>query len=192
MQSDNSSIVRDSSKSWSISSIGRGRSAEAQLGRRTASPRIVSLQCQPGPQSGFRWVGAATPLLFLEPAAMVPLRSLSRAAGHVHRLISRPRLSSPSPVAHRVQLLQQHLRQSSSTSTSSNSNPLDSLTPLGSRTVSMDAKTKQQYLADSPPTVVRLEIKPHWDRLKSDRSRKYAHYLSRSASLFTMLLKTHY
>lgn len=44
----------------------------------------------------------------------------------------------------------------------------------------MDAKTKQQYLADSPPTVVRLEIKPHWERLKDERSRKYAHFLSRS------------
>ncbi|KAJ9354220.1 hypothetical protein DTO027B9_4846 [Paecilomyces variotii] len=110
---------------------------------------------------------------------MVPLRSLSRAAGHVHHL-ALPRPSS-FPIVHRVQLLQQHLRQSSSTSASTTNNSLDSFTPLGSRRVSMDAKAKQQYLADSPPTVVRLEIKPHWEKLKSDRSRKYAHFLSRAA-----------
>jgi dipeptidyl-peptidase-3 len=43
----------------------------------------------------------------------------------------------------------------------------------------MDDKTKQHYLADSPPTVVRLEIKSHFDTLKDGKLRKYAHYLSR-------------
>ncbi|KAF7162752.1 hypothetical protein CNMCM5623_007921 [Aspergillus felis] len=45
----------------------------------------------------------------------------------------------------------------------------------------MDDKTKQHYLADSPPTVVRLEIKSHFDSLKDGKLRKYAHYLSRAA-----------
>lgn len=45
----------------------------------------------------------------------------------------------------------------------------------------MDVQTKQHYLADSPPTVVRLEIKPHFDNLKDENLRKYAHYMSRAA-----------
>ena len=43
----------------------------------------------------------------------------------------------------------------------------------------MDGTTKQHYLADSPPTVVRLEIKPHFDALETDRQRRYAHFISR-------------
>ena len=43
----------------------------------------------------------------------------------------------------------------------------------------MDANTKQHYLADSPPTVVRLEAKQHFDRLEDPELRKYAHYISR-------------
>lgn len=43
----------------------------------------------------------------------------------------------------------------------------------------MDAKVKQHYLADSPPSVVRLEIKSHFDNLKDAKLRKYAHYISR-------------
>jgi dipeptidyl-peptidase-3 len=44
----------------------------------------------------------------------------------------------------------------------------------------MDAKTKQQYLADSPPTVVRLEIKTHFDALRDEKLKRYAHFMSRS------------
>ena len=47
------------------------------------------------------------------------------------------------------------------------------------RAVTMDANTKQHYLADSPPTVVRLEAKQHFDRLEDPELRKYAHYISR-------------
>lgn len=36
----------------------------------------------------------------------------------------------------------------------------------------------EQYRADSPPTVVRLEIKPHFDAL-TEQQKHYAHYLSR-------------
>ncbi|OJK02562.1 hypothetical protein ASPACDRAFT_76958 [Aspergillus aculeatus ATCC 16872] len=45
----------------------------------------------------------------------------------------------------------------------------------------MDDKVKQHYLADSPPSVVRLEIKTHFDNLKDAKLRKYAHYMSRAA-----------
>jgi dipeptidyl-peptidase-3 len=43
----------------------------------------------------------------------------------------------------------------------------------------MDDNIKQHYLADSPPTVVRLEIKPHFETLQDPSLRKYAHYMSR-------------
>ncbi|KAI2794330.1 putative dipeptidyl peptidase 3 [Penicillium oxalicum] len=45
----------------------------------------------------------------------------------------------------------------------------------------MDASVKQHYLADSPPSVVRLEIKSHFDTLKDESLRRYAHYMSRAA-----------
>ena len=35
----------------------------------------------------------------------------------------------------------------------------------------MDADTLKQYLADDPPTVARLEIKPHFEAL-SDKEKK--------------------
>lgn len=44
----------------------------------------------------------------------------------------------------------------------------------------LDAKAKQQFLADAPPTVVRLEIKPHFEAL-TDKQKRYAHYISRAA-----------
>ncbi|KAJ5931357.1 hypothetical protein N7516_005846 [Penicillium verrucosum] len=45
----------------------------------------------------------------------------------------------------------------------------------------MDESIKQHYLADSPPTVVRLEVKSHFDTLKDQNLRKYAHFMSRAA-----------
>ncbi|KAK5110374.1 hypothetical protein LTR62_006082 [Meristemomyces frigidus] len=44
----------------------------------------------------------------------------------------------------------------------------------------MDAPTRQQYLADDPPTVVPLAIRPHFEAL-DERAKKYAHYLSRAS-----------
>jgi dipeptidyl-peptidase-3 len=44
-------------------------------------------------------------------------------------------------------------------------------------TASIDAETLKQYLADSPPTVVPLAIKPHFEAL-SDQEKLYAHHLS--------------
>lgn len=44
----------------------------------------------------------------------------------------------------------------------------------------MDDDTKKQYLADDPPTVARLEIKPHFLALNATEQ-KYAHYISRAS-----------
>lgn len=44
----------------------------------------------------------------------------------------------------------------------------------------MDESTLKQYLADDPPTVVPLAIKPHFEAL-NDKEKKYAHYISRAA-----------
>jgi dipeptidyl-peptidase-3 len=52
----------------------------------------------------------------------------------------------------------------------------------------MDANVKQHYLADSPPTVVRLEVKHHFDNLKDKNLRKYAHYISRFVPQYYKLL----
>ena len=41
----------------------------------------------------------------------------------------------------------------------------------------IDSETLKQYLADSPPTIVPLAIKPHFDAL-SDKEKLYAHHLS--------------
>lgn len=42
---------------------------------------------------------------------------------------------------------------------------------------SIDSETLKQYLADDPPTVVPLAIKPHFDAL-TDKEKRYAHHLS--------------
>ncbi|KAI0482803.1 peptidase family M49 [Xylariaceae sp. FL0804] len=44
----------------------------------------------------------------------------------------------------------------------------------------MDAQELRHYLADSPPTVVRLEIEKHFDAL-NDQRKRYAHFISRAA-----------
>jgi hypothetical protein len=44
----------------------------------------------------------------------------------------------------------------------------------------MDPKTKQLYLADAPPNVVKLEIEPHFEAL-TDKQKRYAHHISRLA-----------
>lgn len=44
----------------------------------------------------------------------------------------------------------------------------------------MDDSVRQQYLADDPPTVVPLAVKPHFEAL-SKQEKKYAHYISRAA-----------
>lgn len=42
---------------------------------------------------------------------------------------------------------------------------------------SIDSETLKQYLADSPPTIVPLAIKPHFEAL-SDKEKLYAHHVS--------------
>lgn len=69
-------------------------------------------------------------------------------------------------VVRRVTLLTQHLISFHS------ANP-NSLTPA----ITMDLT---HYLADSPPTIVRLEIKPHFEALNK-QDKQYAHHLSRVA-----------
>jgi dipeptidyl-peptidase-3 len=44
----------------------------------------------------------------------------------------------------------------------------------------MDESTLKQYLADNPPTVVPLAIKPHFEAL-NDKEKRYAHYISRAS-----------
>lgn len=44
----------------------------------------------------------------------------------------------------------------------------------------MDPEALKHYLADSPPTVVPLAIKPHFEAL-NDQQKLYSHYLSMSA-----------
>lgn len=44
----------------------------------------------------------------------------------------------------------------------------------------IDATTLKQYLADDPPTVVPLAIKPHFEAL-NEKEKKYAHFISRAA-----------
>lgn len=44
----------------------------------------------------------------------------------------------------------------------------------------MDHDVVKHYLADSPPTVVPLAIKPHFEAL-NDNQKLYSHYLSMSA-----------
>ena len=46
-------------------------------------------------------------------------------------------------------------------------------------TTAMDTQTRQHYLADAPPSVVRLEIREHFDKLTDGRLRRYAHFMNR-------------
>jgi dipeptidyl-peptidase-3 len=45
----------------------------------------------------------------------------------------------------------------------------------------MDPNVRKHYLADSPPSVVRLEIKPHFEALQDEKTKRYAHFMSRAA-----------
>jgi dipeptidyl-peptidase-3 len=44
-------------------------------------------------------------------------------------------------------------------------------------TASIDSETLKQYLADNPPSVVPLAIKPHFEAL-TDQEKLYAHHIS--------------
>jgi dipeptidyl-peptidase-3 len=60
---------------------------------------------------------------------------------------------------------------------SSFSSTLDD-TDTANMTASIDSATLQQYLADSPPSVVPLAIKPHFEAL-NDQQKLYAHHISK-------------
>jgi dipeptidyl-peptidase-3 len=50
----------------------------------------------------------------------------------------------------------------------------------------MNAQELSSYLADAPPSVVRLEIEKHFAALE-DRQKRYAHFISRyCCNLFLM------
>lgn len=52
------------------------------------------------------------------------------------------------------------------------------LTAPTRRNITMDAQELNAYLADAPPSVVRLEIAKHFDAL-TDQQKRYAHYISK-------------
>ncbi|KAI0447916.1 peptidase family M49 [Xylaria telfairii] len=63
--------------------------------------------------------------------------------------------------------------------------PTRSLSPLlrtarSYHAVTMDAQDLKHYLADAPPSVVRLEIEKHFDPL-TDKQKRYAHFISRAS-----------
>ncbi|KAF2197104.1 dipeptidyl-peptidase III [Delitschia confertaspora ATCC 74209] len=51
----------------------------------------------------------------------------------------------------------------------------------------MDAESLKQYLADSPPTVVPLAIKPHFEAL-GEKEKLYAHHISRACFAGTRIV----
>ena len=111
---------------------------------------------------------------------MLPIRGALKRLPSEHRSFSLRRPSLPLHYQHAYS--RRHIERFSSSHIPNinNSPKLSSdshLSPPAKLT--MDAKTKQHYLADSPPTVVRLEAKHHFDGLKDEKLRKYAHYMSR-------------
>ncbi|KAI1322201.1 peptidase family M49 [Xylariaceae sp. FL0255] len=85
---------------------------------------------------------------------MVPLSSLSRGTASILRSFG-PR--------HHLQPIR----------------PSTSFSRLHS-TVTMNAQELKHYLADSPPSVVRLEIEKHFEPL-NDKQKRYAHFISRAS-----------
>lgn len=61
---------------------------------------------------------------------------------------------------------------------------MDSLRSLANSLIGItnEEMDVSQFYADSPPTVVPLVIKPHFEAL-TEKQKLYAHYISRSASL---------
>jgi hypothetical protein len=55
--------------------------------------------------------------------------------------------------------------------------PLNQVSSL-QRHFTMNSQELKNYLADSPPSAVNLEIKKHFEALE-DKQKRYAHYISR-------------
>ena len=49
---------------------------------------------------------------------------------------------------------------------------------LATMAANLDPASLKQHLADSPPSVVRLEIEKHFEAL-TDKQKRYAHYISK-------------
>lgn len=112
--------------------------------------------------------------------SMLAIRGAFRRLPSEHRFLCRHR---PSAFGLPLNRLQPNLSLAQHLSFSSNSASVSS--------AMMDEKIKQHYLADSPPTVVRLEIKSHFDNLTDPKLRKYAHYMSRFDSLHRIRSTSH-
>ncbi|PLN76909.1 dipeptidyl peptidase [Aspergillus taichungensis] len=113
---------------------------------------------------------------------MLPIRGALKRLPSEHRSFSLHRPSLPLHYQHAYS--RRHIERFSSSHVPNinNSPKLSSDSQLSTPAkFTMDANIKQHYLADSPPTVVRLEVKHHFDGLKDEKLRKYAHYMSRAA-----------
>lgn len=107
--------------------------------------------------------------IFLLPSSLMPNRPLNRLSTSLARLISlRGHLYCPSPA----------LLHTTSQPTAA------STPPLSTPTMVHNIDQRSHYYADSPPTVVRLEIAPHFEALNPQQKR-YAHHLSRASLLGT-------
>ena len=51
----------------------------------------------------------------------------------------------------------------------------------------MDAQELKHFLADQPPSVVRLEIEKHFDAL-NDKRKRYAHFISKYVNGVVLLV----
>ena len=71
----------------------------------------------------------------------------------------------------------QALRSYSHPTKSNLHKPTKTLLYFDIRSKSMDTEALAQYLADDPPTIVPLAIKPHFDAL-TEKEKLYAHHIS--------------
>lgn len=106
---------------------------------------------------------------------MLALRAFRRLPSGPHYSVSLHRPSDSLPLSRLSPL--RHTRRAYSS-------PVNNSSFTSQKALIMDASIKQHYLADSPPTVVRLEAKSHFESLKDVKLRKYAHYMSRFALQF--------
>ena len=117
--------------------------------------------------------------LALSAPRMLAVRGASKRLSSEH-FLHRPSRPFLLPLNHPRPL--HHSLRTCSSFTNNLSTSTVPLTHTHQKIVMMDEKVKQHYLADSPPTVVRLEIKHHFDNLKDAKLRRYAHYISRLVS----------
>jgi hypothetical protein len=124
--------------------------------RRSLNPRLLVVI----PVRSCRYF--ARPGLFCQPRGTSSDAKLPRA--YVRTAATpRPRCRARSPPLH----LELFRRSSTTTTTTTTTN----------MSAKIDSETLKQYLADSPPSVVPLAIKPHFDAL-TDKEKLYAHHLS--------------